>query len=73
MCHAVPAIVTELLPDDRAQVLLSGTRKVVSTVLVEDLAPGDYVLVHVGYALGRMDPEEAEATLAALAEIGASP
>jgi len=38
----------------------------VSLALVDDVAVGDYVVVHVGYALGRLDPEEAERTLALL-------
>lgn len=72
MCHAVPAQVTEVLPDDMAQVDLSGAKKTVSTALVGAVKPGDYLLVHVGYALGRVDPEEADATLKALQEIGVS-
>ena len=72
MCHAVPAKVTEVLPDDMAQVDLSGAKKIVSTALVGPVAEGDYLLVHVGYALGRVDPEEAQATLKALEEIGVS-
>ena len=71
MCHAVPAQVTEVLPDGFAQVDLSGARKTVSTALVGDVAPGDYLLVHVGYALGRVDEAEAEATLKTLSQIGA--
>lgn len=72
MCHAVPARVTEVLPDEMAQVDLAGAKKTVSTVLVGPVKLGDYLLVHVGYALGRVDPEEAAATLAALEELGAS-
>ena len=39
--------------------------------MVEDVAPGDYVIVHVGYALAKIDADEAEKTLALLAEAGA--
>ncbi|GAB4258371.1 MAG: hypothetical protein Kow0013_00120 [Pararhodobacter sp.] len=70
MCHAVPARVIQVHPDEMAEVDLAGARKTVSTVLVGPVEPGDYLLVHVGYALGRIDPAEAEATLAALAELG---
>jgi len=73
MCHAVPAQVTEVLPDEMAQVDLSGARKTVSTALVGPVAVGDFLLVHVGYALGRVDPDEAAATLKTLEEIGATP
>ncbi|MEM7724127.1 MAG: HypC/HybG/HupF family hydrogenase formation chaperone [Pseudomonadota bacterium] len=71
MCHAVPAEVTEVLPGEMAQIDLSGAKRTVSTALVGPVEVGDYLLVHVGYALGRVDPEEAKATLRALEEIGA--
>ncbi len=70
MCLALPALVTEILPDDMAKVELGGVRQRVSLALVSDVAPGDYVIVHVGYALARVDPEEAAKTLALFAEIG---
>jgi hydrogenase expression/formation protein HypC len=63
MCLAIPVQVTELLPDDMARVSLDGVTKVVSTALVEDLQVGDYVVLHVGYALSKIDPEEAARTL----------
>jgi hydrogenase expression/formation protein HypC len=46
-----------------------GCTKDISLALVDDLSPGDYVLVHVGYALSRISPEEAERTLALMAEV----
>lgn len=70
MCHAVPARVTAILPHEAAQVDLSGARKTVSTALVGPVAVGDYLLVHVGYALGRVDEAEAQATLDLLDQIG---
>ena len=72
MCHAVPAQVTAVMEGEMAQVDLSGARKTVSTALVGPVAVGDYLLVHVGYALGRVDPEEAAETLRLLEEIGAN-
>ncbi len=69
MCLAVPALVTALLPDDRATVSLGGVTSTCSLELVEDVAVGDYVIVHVGYALSRLDAGEAERTLALLAEV----
>lgn len=71
MCLAIPALVTEILPDDMARISLDGVLKTISIALVEDVAPGDYVIVHVGHALARIDPEEAAQTLALLAEAGA--
>ena len=68
MCLAIPILVEELLPDDMARVTLGGVSKVVSIALLEDVRPGDYVLLHVGYALTRLDPGEAERTLALMRE-----
>lgn len=71
MCLAIPALVTAVLPDSMAKISLDGVVKTISVALVEDVAPGDYVIVHVGHALSKIDPEEAERTLALLAEMAA--
>lgn len=70
MCLAIPARVVEIQENDQAIVDLGGVRKDVSLALVEGVAVGDYVIVHVGYALTLLDPEEAEKTLALMAETG---
>jgi hydrogenase expression/formation protein HypC len=70
MCLAIPARVVELMENDGARVDLGGVRKEISLALVDDVAVGDYVIVHVGYALSKLDPEEAEKTLALFAESG---
>ena len=70
MCLAIPVEVTELLHDDMARVSLDGVQKVISLALVEDVQVGDYVILHVGYALNKLDPEEAQKTLELLAEAG---
>lgn len=59
----------ELRPDDQAVVDLGGIRKAISIALVADVKVGDYVIVHVGHAIGTIDPEEAERTLALFAEM----
>ena len=64
MCLAIPVQVKEVLPDNMAKVTLDGVSKIVSTALVDDVKVGDYVVLHVGYALAKIDPEEAERTLA---------
>ncbi|NJL08413.1 MAG: HypC/HybG/HupF family hydrogenase formation chaperone [Methylacidiphilales bacterium] len=69
MCLAVPAEVTELLADDMANVSLDGVTKTVSVALLDEVAVGDYVVLHVGHALARIDAEEARRTLALLAEV----
>jgi hydrogenase expression/formation protein HypC len=63
MCLAVPARVVQLLPGDEAVIDLDGVRKRISLALVDGVAEGDYVIVHVGYALQRLDPDEAARTL----------
>ncbi|TNC97620.1 MAG: hydrogenase expression/formation protein HypC [Gallionellaceae bacterium] len=70
MCLAIPALVVELLPDDMARIDLDGVRKDISLSLVENVQVGDYVIVHVGFALQKLDPHEAAETLALFAELG---
>ena len=70
MCLAIPARVAELQDNDTAIVELGGVRKQISLALVDGVSVGDYVIVHVGYALSRLDPDEAAKTLALFAEIG---
>lgn len=69
MCLAIPACVEQLIKEDSAIVNLSGVRKEVSLVLVDNIQPGDYVIVHVGFAIQKLDPAEADRTLAMFAEI----
>ena len=69
MCLAIPARVIERRADDNALVDLGGIRKEISLALVPGAPVGDYVIVHVGYAIGRIDPQEAERTLAMFAEL----
>ena len=73
MCLAIPVQVKEILPDGMAKVSLDGVVRVVSTALIDDLSVGDYVVLHVGYALAKIDPEEAERTLEMFASAGAPP
>jgi len=70
MCLAIPAKVVKLLNGNMADVELEGVAKEVSLDLVDGVAVGDYVIVHVGYALGKLDAQEAERTLALFAEMG---
>ena len=72
MCLAIPILVEQLLADDMARVTLNGVSKHVSIALLEDVHIGDYLLIHVGYALARLDPEEAALTLAMMREAGAT-
>ena len=70
MCLAIPVKVVELLEGEQATVDVGGVRKAISLALVDGIAVGDYVILHVGYAIQKLDPEEAEKTLALFAELG---
>ncbi len=69
MCLAIPAQVVEI-DGDQGIIDMGGVRKEISLALVDDVIVGDYVIVHVGYALNKLDPEEAAKTLAMFAEMG---
>jgi hydrogenase expression/formation protein HypC len=73
MCLAVPVQVVELLPGEMARVDAGGVRKEVSLALVDGVAIGDYVILHVGYALQKLDADEAARTLALFGALGAAP
>jgi hydrogenase expression/formation protein HypC len=64
MCLAMPVLVLELTADDQAIVDLGGIKKEISLALVDSVQPGDYVILHAGYALQKLDREEADRTLA---------
>ena len=70
MCLAIPARVVSLGNDATAIVSLEGIKKKISTALLTDLEIGDYVLVHVGYALHKLSQEEAIRTLKLMIEGG---
>ena len=70
MCLALPARIVELRENELGVVDLGGVRKEISLAMVDDVQVGDYVIVHVGYALSKLDTEEAEATLRLFAELG---
>ena len=69
MCLALPVKVVEVGPGDAAVVDLGGVRKEISLALLDGVQVGDYVILHVGYALSKLDPQEAEKTLALFAEL----
>ena len=69
MCLAIPAKVVQKLENDQALVEVGGVRNRISLLLVEDVTVGDYVIVHVGFAIARLNAEEATKTLVLLDEI----
>ncbi|MBF0247900.1 MAG: HypC/HybG/HupF family hydrogenase formation chaperone [Alphaproteobacteria bacterium] len=72
MCLAIPARVTQLSDGDMAVVELDGVSKSVSLALVDGVGVGDYVIVHTGYALSRLDEDEAKRTLQLFADMAAA-
>lgn len=72
MCLAVPARVVEVRDGERAVVDIGGVRKEISLALVSGVAAGDYVVLHVGYALQVLDQIEAEKTVALFAAAAAA-
>ena len=68
MCLALPARVVELLDNDMAVVAFDTVKKRISLALVENVSVGDFVLVHVGYALHKVSEEEAARTLQLMEE-----
>ena len=69
MCLAIPAQITKILDHQRAIVNLGGIEKEISTALLERVAAGDYVILHVGYALTRLDEHEAQKTLSLFSDM----
>jgi hydrogenase expression/formation protein HypC len=78
MCLAIPGRIVEILDEDLqlAKAEVSGVRRNINIGLLhnddEKVEVGDWVLIHVGFAMSRLDEAEAQATLRALAEIGAA-
>ena len=71
MCLAIPVRITELLDDNRALASAGGIVREIDTALVDDLQVGDYVILHVGYALSKLDEQEALQTLQTMEQMGA--
>ncbi len=69
MCLAVPAKILEITPDQLAAVDFGGVQRVISVQLLPEAKVGDYVLIHTGFAIGVIDPEEARITLEMLTEM----
>lgn len=72
MCLGIPAQIVDIPDPSRAKVAISGVERMIATDLLLDeaLAVGDWVLVHVGFALSKIDEEEAELTLTQIERLG---
>lgn len=69
MCLAVPAKIIKLIDSENALCDFNGIEKEVNVSLIENPVAGDWVIVHVGFALNRIDPIQARETLALLKDI----
>ena len=70
MCLAIPVRITEIIDPEHAMASIGGIGRKINTALVDDLKVGEYVILHVGYALSKLDEEEALRTLQMMAEAG---
>jgi hydrogenase expression/formation protein HypC len=73
VCLAIPGQIVDRIDESigLASVEIAGVRRTVNVGLLDAADPGDWVLVHVGFAIARVDEAEAHATLALLREMGA--
>jgi hydrogenase expression/formation protein HypC len=72
MCLAVPGRVIEIVDEGNrlARVDVAGVQRNVNVGLLDGVGPGDWVLIHVGFALSKVDEDEAQATLRLLQQMG---
>ena len=72
MCLAIPGKIVEIVSEEGciAKVDVGGVRRNVNIALLDNVMVGEYVLIHVGFALSRVDEHEAVATLKLLEEMG---
>lgn len=72
MCLAIPGKIVEITDPENsiAKVEIGGVRRGVNIGMLDDLQIGDYVLVHVGFAMSKVDEKEAQETLRLLQELG---
>ena len=74
MCLGIPGQVVEIVDETNyiAKVAVSGVKRNVNIMLVKDegIAPGDWVLIHVGFAMSKIDEQEAQETLKVLQMMG---
>jgi len=72
MCLAIPGKIVEVVDRENsiAKVDVGGVRRNVNIGMLDDVAVGDYVLIHVGFAMSKVDEKEAEETLRLLRDLG---
>jgi len=73
MCLAIPGKIVDIVDSENqiAKVEVGGVRRNVNIGMLDDVKVGEYVLIHVGFAMSRIDESEAQETLRLLEELGA--
>jgi hydrogenase expression/formation protein HypC len=73
MCLAIPGKIVEIVDEENqiAKVEVGGVRRNVNIGMLDNVQIGDYVLIHVGFAMSKIDEKQAEETLRLLQELGA--
>jgi hydrogenase expression/formation protein HypC len=73
VCLAIPGQIIEIVDEPRrlARVEVAGVRRTVNIGLLDDAGTGDWVLIHVGFAISQIDEQEAIATRRLLEQMGA--
>lgn len=69
MCLALPVEVITLLENNRAVISVGGVTREIALDLVKEVKVGDYVILHVGYALAKLNKDEAKETIALFSEM----
>ena len=69
MCLGIPAKVVEIEEPDIGKVEYLGTKIKTNLALLDDVKPGDWVIIHAGFAISKLNEEEAQETLTLLREI----
>ncbi|MFW6148497.1 MAG: HypC/HybG/HupF family hydrogenase formation chaperone [Atribacterota bacterium] len=70
MCLAIPGKITKKINSEQAEVLLGGIKKIIRLDLLPDVSKGDYILIHAGYAISKINAKEADEVNRAWEEIG---
>ena len=72
MCLAIPGKIVEIIDvaNNLAKIEIGGVRRMVNIGMLDDVVLGDYVLIHVGFAMSKIDEKEAHETLEILRELG---
>jgi len=72
MCLAIPGKIVEIIDEENhiAKVEVGGVKRNINTGMLDETRVGEYVLIHVGFAMSKIDEREAEETLRVLQELG---